>query len=405
MNFKVATVNVKEFESTVKDICKKFKLEVSFSYGDKILLYVDREDESNPVDVFGYDVALIIPELEKMTNTGFSYLGCIKNEEAITIHPSVRATDKEFSLSSLKAEIENFPCVECGKKITRKIIHVFENDTTGEVTVYGSGCAVKKFGFDLTKLAHKFDFINTSINEGGFDRMGGRGYEVIDAIEWSRISYYLINEYGYVSGSKAQYDETVSSTKSETWGIYQALRSKGTSNWEREIKATMPAKLKDCGFDYEAFRAYVTNYVASLEDGDFSFNISAVANLLEDGLVSPRMSGFNAYIVFKYWYDVIRVAVEKITFNTDYTGMNDGDKIKNVKVQVLGHYSFEGRFGTTYIYTMKGVENNIKYKWFSGNIVEIGKEYIISSATIKELEDHEKYGKSVVITRARTKEV
>ena len=406
MEFQIATLNISTFNQTVKDICKKFKVEYQISYSEKFVLY-RREDESgNKHDILGITATVIIPEIEKLSNTGFTYLGCIKQEEILSVHPTSFAETKGVSLSSLKAEIETFPCHECGKKIVRHIIHVFEENATGKITVYGSGCAVKKFGVDLSRLVEKLAYLQEMVNANEFDRIGGRGVIPFYVEKWAKIAFYNVAKYGYVTGKKA-YNEGGRATSQSINDDYVILNMHpmDMSKYDKERKDELVANIPSYPVDVDAMVEWANSYVATLEENDFSFNIKSVVDLMNDGYISPRFSGFATYVVFKYWNDNIKPKEEKNIYNTDYTDIEVGQKIKNFEVEIVGLYTYESYYGIQHIYTLRGQDDR-KYKWFSGKeLSNTNGKYKISSATVKSLENDPKYGKAVVITRARMKEV
>lgn len=86
--------------------------------------------------------------------------------------------------------------------------------------------------------------------------------------------------------------------------------------------------------------------------------------------------------------------------NSEWIG-EVGEKIKDIKIQLIRKYSFEGKFGITNVYTFK-TENGDHLTWFSSTFqsVEINDWVTLKYATIK---DHNEYKgvKSTVITRAK----
>ena len=401
MEFTVATSRKSEFIENIIKLCKKFKINsYELVWGDRYKLYTEIPSyEDGDFDVFGYDVTLIVSDFDKFTDTGFTYLGSVKTDfGAVFTTPSRYAIENEINISDLKEEIETFPCHECGKKIARKIIHVFKEDTTGNITVYGSGCSLKKFGIDLVSALRKFQSISQSISEGGYARIGT---EYMSSHLWSKLAYYNIINFGYVSRSKA-YNEMLTSTDSEACDLFYILTSSNdTSIYATNMRKEMPAKLEVMDFDFDEMKKWAVKWVDSLEDNDFKFNLNTALEVMVDGYILPNLSGYLAYMTFKYWYDNKKVQEKKVEYNTDYSDLNVGDKFKKIRVEIVNEYIFEGKYGITHIYTMKDLDTNYKYKWFTSK--ELDADFIIniSSGTIKAFEDHEKYGKAIVITRGR----
>jgi len=393
----VHSLNLHKFESTVKDICKKFKIEYTIKCSE-IYIVKTKDAFGNVVEDFFYDATVNIPEFDKMTNTGFTYLGCIKKDEVISVHPSETASDKGFALTSLTEEIKTFPCAECGKVATRKIIHVFQNDSTGKIDVYGSSCAIKKFGVDFSRLITKFSFLSEQLM--GFDEVesGIGGYQVPErAIFFSTIAWNMISKYGYTSKAKST-DSKMATSESIWMDISSYYNDKSG-----KIRIVMDEEIKSTTYDHDAMLEFMESYLDTMEDNsDMKFNMENVFNVIKEGYVVSRMSGYVAYMVFLYWKSINELKESVATpYNENYDGINAGDKLKNVTVSLEGHFSFDGSFGLTHIYTFRDVTKGFKYKWISTNEIPEEKEFNISSCSIKALENHPKYGKSIMITRAR----
>ena len=163
---------------------------------------------------------------------------------------------------------------------------------------------------------------------------------------------------------------------------------------------------KNIGFDFDAFMEYCESYIDDLESSGFKFNLKNVFKFIKEGFIHIKNAGYGAFLVFKYWDEKIRVNDKIDFYNEDYEGLNVKDKIKKLNVTFVEEYIFEGYYGTCYIHTFKG-EDDRKYKWFTSSSKVNGdhKEYMITSCSIKEFEDSDKYGKAIVLTRCRIKEV
>ncbi len=404
----ITSYYISSFKEELKAACKKMKVAYELVVGQKRVIgkmltnVKDTNTLSNYVEIWGYDVEIIIPEIERMTETGYEYLGCIKDDGLVTVHPNDNA---DFDLSSME-ELKTFPCDRCGKKTKRNIIHVFRKD--GEVTVYGSGCAKTKFGIDVNVLIDKFSRIKDmfGISEIGEDGMfsGGSGWSFIQADTFCTLAYHEVVEQGYVSASKVYNEGYGLSTTDSVMADYFELVDGNTT-----VRKAYDYNLENIDFNFMKMLGWATAYVASLEEGDFKFNMKGALEVMLEGYVHPRTKGFVTYMTFKYWYDNVRVSEKKETveFNTDYSEMEVKERLRDIKMVVINEYSFTGHYGTTTIYTLRGVDNNIKYKWFSSAGISediVGGELLVTG-TVKAFEDDAKYGKAVVLTRCAVKEV
>jgi hypothetical protein len=401
----IVSYHFADFKATLADACKKFKLDYKLEVGDKEVVghYTDPRTPDNQFSerkaIYGFNVKVTIPAIEKFTETGFSYLGCIKDDGIVSVHP-----ETDFDLSSLENEIKTFPCHECGKKIQRNIIHVFREDATGDIKVFGSGCAVKKFGININTLINKFTNL-LGMFEGEFseyDSYGfSKGWNPVDADFFCALTFFEIHEHGYVSGTHA-YNFGGLSTAESVMDDYTRIAQSGEGY--KTIYKEYEWNMENIGFDFDAFMEFAGKFIEEMEDGDFKFNMEGAFDLLSEGYVHPRVKGFVVYLVFKFWNDLKNAKKDCIEWNEDHSGFEAGQKIKGLHVEIVGEYIFEGYYGTTYIYTMRGVEDNVKYKWFASKALDNDVEWIITSCTVKKLEDDAKYGKAVVLTRCRTKE-
>ena len=402
----ITSYYLEAFKSDLKLACKKMKVDYELIIGEKrIVAKVPMSSlDSNSTftsyyDVWGYDVEIIIPEIEKMTETGYEYLGCIKNDGLVTVHPN---DNTDFDLSSME-QIKSFPCDRCGRNHSRNIIHVFRK--TGKVTVYGSTCAKTKFGIDVNVLISKFSKIKEQFGFDSYEDMGeyggfGKGWKFIYADTFVPMAYYEVVEHGYVSASKV-YNEGcgISTTETVESDYFQMLDGNNT------IRKEFDWNKENIDFDFSEFMAWAKGFIEEMDAGDFKFNMEGAFNAMEEGYVHPRTKGFATYLAFKFWYDNKKVSAPVEKFNEDYSDMPVGFKFKNLKVEIINEYTFEGNYGTTHIYTMKGVESNIKFKWFASKALDTDYDHILTSGTVKAHEDDARYGKACVITRCRAKAI
>ena len=429
MDFKIEKGYKVNFLELLKSTCKKFKVDYIVSFSDEQVIgkkqTIDNRGQyemagmghfmtfgSNvkTTDIIGFIATVEIPELAQMEETGFLYLGCIKSDDIITVHPSGYASTKGFQLTSLKEEIQSFPCAECGKKIARKIIHVFESPE-GEVAVYGSGCAVKKFGINFSAVMDKF-FNAISVLEDSYygdDEYFGSGSfggGVHYAPFFALICFYNIYNRGYISGSKA-WNEGGMSTKDMTLTDILMIDSNDIS---AEKKALVDATNKfadESKLKWEEFVAWIPDFKKTLNDDDFGFNMTSVCDQMVEGGISDRMAGYGCYVIFRYWQDALAPKAPTIEWNEDYSGLSIGDKLKDlgpITAKVTNLFVRETQWGTTTIYTFRDINTNIKYKWFStsGSLDE-DQIQEIWSGTIKHFENDAKYGKAVVLTRCKVR--
>jgi hypothetical protein len=124
---------------------------------------------------------------------------------------------------------------------------------------------------------------------------------------------------------------------------------------------------------------------------------------MKEGYVIPALAGYLSFVVLKFWKN-ITASNNKEAFNEDYSDLSEGQKIKGMVAKIVDTHTFEGYYGTTNIYTMRG-EDGRKYKWFTQKEFDNNTTLKITSCSIKKLEDDVTYGKSIVLTRCYAKEM
>ncbi len=138
MQYKVTAHLKNDFISLVKKTCERFKVHYTINVSDLQEIYkIEKEIYTWEEDVtcengkiyksypiMGYVIEIDIPELSKIKDTGYKYLGCIKNDP-VTVFPTPYAEKSQFQLSSLHDEIKEFPCVECNKKKYKEISFMY----------------------------------------------------------------------------------------------------------------------------------------------------------------------------------------------------------------------------------------------------------------------------------------
>jgi len=78
-----------------------------------------------------------------------------------------------------------------------------------------------------------------------------------------------------------------------------------------------------------------------------------------------------------------------------------GDKVKDIKVQLIRKYSMDGRYGLTTLYSFQDESGNILNWWTTTyKEIEVGQWTTIKTATIKKLDEY-KGVKQTVLTRAK----
>lgn len=407
-----------EFRKSVIAVAKKFKVtgrieqnpetEIEKIFDPNYTTVCPTTGHSNRIGkmiehpVYKCRVIIEDAEYKKFTDTGATFVGSIHKDDVVTVGASPEGRKLNISIASLKDEIEEMACASCGKKMRRKKLLVFlEAD---KIRTYGTSCAKTKFGVNFESLISRFNRIKDLLLGGVSDWSP----DYTDANVWATLCMDTITKDGYISG-RAAYEHGGTSTTNQTWAIYHAIHSTPSykmSDAEIEERKRIIELISEADFDFKALESL--GLIKDGDDSDFAHNMNAALELaVEYNSVSSRTAGFLCYAIFRLTKD-IKAKAEKVEWNENHSYKVD-DKIKNLEVTVNNVHEFGGRSfhyhddGLRAIYTFRGVDG-VRYKWFSdAGRLNKGDKVIITSATVKKLEDHVKFGKAVILNRCRVK--
>ncbi len=381
-------VNKVGFEDALNKIVKRFKISVDVAWGKSYTEKLNNLGGGSFQQT--YHPVVVTLSMGGFKIDGYTYIGCIKDEDMIgllTIHG--KETVKDIDISSFVKSFNNIPCHKCNRKHIRKIGHLFLENDTNEIKVFGSGCSKKFFGIDFTRLLTIFETINTGINSFEDDYIKRFNTNHVDFGFVSKIIYDEIKTHGYVSGAKA-INEAMTST---TNFVKETLDDFETKNISKDKKQ----RINKVDVDFNI----LTDKEYNLK-GDFAFNIKTIQKKTGLNCITKKDIGFLVWMIFDEFF---KVKTSKNNSKIEYTfgDWKRGDKLSKTEVKVENIHTFEGAFGTTNIYSF--VKDDVMFKWFTGcnKMLEVGDDVIITSGSVKNLDDNKKFGKSVIITRCRIK--
>lgn len=380
-------VNKVGFEDALNKIIRRFKVSCDVQWGES---YTHKSEKlAGGTFQCTYHPVTVTLSMGGFKIDGYTYLGCIKDEDRIgllTIHGN-EAT-KDLDITSFVESFDSIPCHKCNRRHSRKIGHLFLEDATNEIKVFGSGCSKKYFGIDFTRLLTVFERINTGIKEFNEEYIRGMVKNHIDFKFISKVIFKEITDSGYMSGSKA-IDNGLTST---TDYVKDTLIDIKTKNIKKDKMKSISEV--DVDFDVLVEKEYTLK-------GEFGFNIKTIQKKLDMNCLVLKDLGFLVWMIFDEFFKEKSKDGEKIEYS--HGEWKDGDKLSKVEVEMIHCHTFEGYYGTTNIYSF--VNGDVKFKWFTGvNLeLEVGDKVVINSGTVKKLDDDKKFGKSVIITRCRVK--
>jgi len=381
------------FESCMSKLTKRYKVQFDVKWGniveDTILL-----EDGYPLPITRYNVDVEF-SFDGYKIDGYTYLGCIKDETEmgfITIHGN-DLTEK-MNLSEFVSSFDNIPCHNCNRRHKRKIGHVFQVDETGEFIVFGSSCAKNYFGINFSKLMSFFERIELGVDKWDEDSFRVFKSNIVNLDKVCKLSYFFIRNNGFLSASKAQ--ETDHMSTSDLVKVCQI----NMTHISKEDKEYM----KNLDVDFSLL--YTKQFVKDMDNlSSFDHNIITIQKKMENGICSNSDIGIICYLIYKTFFCEENGKVEY-----ELPEWDKGYKLVDVNVEFIGSSTFEGYYGTTNIYHFI-TEDNVRLTWFTqSNLTwkfdsfEVGNMFTIR-CTVKEVKKDERYGNSVIITRATLKEV
>ena len=386
------------FINKLKALAKRFKVVYSESWGEPYSRDVEVSEYEAPITVW-YSPVDVTFSFDQFKIEGYKYLGCLKDGDMlgfITIHGN-KLTEGLDIIEWVKS-FDTIPCHACNRKHSRKIGHLFQKEDTKEIQVFGSSCAKKYFGINFDRILSFFETLNTRSNEWDAEFFGNFMRSHIDTTKLLKDVYYIINKYGYISKSKADWKQGDIST-AETVKSFQQ-----DSEWSQKAKEDLYNELtKDVDFSVLWNTLYVKD---AFNVTEFEHNIGVIQDKMHKGLLTDKDYGWVSYMV---WNEFFKPAPSEKVIFTIPAGLEAGMKIAEETVVFSGVTYFDGAWGRTYINVFEN--GDVRYKWFSSintcnkYNVEKGDTLLIKKATIKKIEDDPKFGKSIIITRPTIKEV
>lgn len=389
-------VNKAGFIEKMAELTRRYKVTYDIVWADSYTQEVEIDDMKFNVRYFPVTVTF---SFEEFRIEGYQYLGSIKDGDMIgliTLHGN--DLTKDMNLSEFVSSFKAIPCNACNRKHVRKIGHLFLEEESGDVQVFGSGCAKKYFGINFDRVLSFFQNLQLRYDEwaGEYDQRFIRN--LINTNKAVQVIYWAIEQYGYISKTKADMD-TIQSTAD----IASELHC--DRDWRRKMDDKLDILTKDVDIE-SAFTVCHTKDVNN--KSDFEHNVEVIQEKMAEGLLTYKDFGWVSWVVYNQFFKPAPVAKVEYTLPE---GLFADDKIGGIPAKLTNVTWFDGRFGRTYINTF--VQGNVRYKWFSTinvatklnldfeDVRENGVKVTIKSATIKGFEDDVQYGKSVMITRAK----
>lgn len=276
-------------------------------------------------------------------------------------------------------------CEHCNSDRKRKVVYVLKNEQTGEYKQVGATCLMDfTHGLDANYAAMYMSFIHEVEEYDGLPAVGGgpRYYSVEDYLCYA---VECANKFGWTAKSSDGY-----STADRAWDYYMVKEFGGSPCFG--TREEVLGKMYEVGFDANSDDV-ITKRDAVLEfiikNEDTSDYILTLKTLATAKYFRNRFTGFVASMVRCYDKHVEQIEREKeqrrkaAESKSKHLG-SIGDKItRNIKsLQLLT--SWDGMYGTTYMYSMEDDDGNVLI-WKSSKWIDLDHaDYHRVTGTVKE---------------------
>ena len=289
-------------------------------------------------------------------------------------------------------------CDHCGYTRNRKATYLLHNDGDLSPSGYysrewvnvGSSCLASFLGNDSAEsIAQLIESFSNTITDASEDNgMGGmRGDKEYDLSSILVVAAAVIRQHGYVSGTQANIDPTLISTKTR---VMEQFNPKPIS------KVT----IEDCDGD-RATKALDWGKLHFVNPKtEYDYNMTLILGL---EYITPRMVGF-AISVFGAYARALEQEIKnqnRSDANSTHQG-SIGDKLSFTGT-VTFVKELDGNYGVTYL--VKFVDDNGNgYTWFASNNVCDQGDKVTVKGTVKK---HDQYNgiNTTVITRCKVMEL
>jgi fructose-specific component phosphotransferase system IIB-like protein len=247
-------------------------------------------------------------------------------------------------------------CDHCGKIRNRRDTYLLRNDKTGELKQIGRQC-IKDFipGANNPELALVYaqllsdvsGCLNNSEDSGGYDA-GGSGPHINVRVFLANVSL-MISINGWVSKKDSEMRDASPTASVALSNMF--AREKRIPYTEKDLK------LADEAIEWAKNLPGKTDY-------EYNLSVLAKESHIEyrsTGMVASMIPGYLRFKEQEFKREEAKKALGPKT--NEYIG-NVGDRVKNIKATLYGFNSFNGNYGTTYLYKFR-TEEGYTLVWFA----------------------------------------
>lgn len=249
-------------------------------------------------------------------------------------------------------------CEHCNSKRHRKVVYILRNSETGEFKQVGSTCLKDFTGVLDAENAARFFSMFDELHESDGVYIAGSGTPYYSIRDYLRYCVECVDKFGWFNSS-SQY-----STANRAWDYfsYKELNRKGMRK-----PSEMDAEMESVNFDaseehHGAKVSSIIEFVKNMED-DSSYVIS-IKSLANSDYFKSKFTGFVASMVICYNKEVERRETERkqreeAENNPSKFIGSIGDTLEADFNEFEIVTSWDGFYGTTWMYKFVTVEGNI----------------------------------------------
>jgi hypothetical protein len=287
---------------------------------------------------------------------------------------------------------QGIKCEHCNISRYRNHSYLVKNESTGEYKQVGSSC-IKDFlggwGNPLVIL-QSLELLQNAIllcenfedvSDDDFSRGGSRGYDYFSTLEIVTYAILFINRYGY---KKSSCDNSTANT------IRNILNRSSNEKFDKNDFEKSKQKAEEC-LDWIRDNFQNTNSL-----NDFEYDMYTVA---KQEYITSKLIGYLAYLpIMKQKNDVKEEERKAQSVVSNFVG-TVGEKVK-LNLTFYNSFTFEGNYGTTFVYKMKDSDGNI-FAWFTGNVID--KDFPFTAQITGRIKAHDTFKdvKQTILTRCK----
>lgn len=398
--------NLERLEKKMATLQKKCnQSHCSFTYnitGTEFKTYTNEETGEE------YTAKFFVVEVDGTAKyNGWRFVATLDHHDAGNV---IRAFDTELTIPE-KYKTCGPTCEHCNRIRTRKDTYLVYNDDTQEFKQVGKSC-LQEFtnGLSAENIAFFVSIYEAFESSGGYSGPSYNRYTEVDA--FLRYSFECYKHWGYQKSAASLEGDVprgYRSTKDRACDYYYINRAFPA------VREQLQAEMDEVGFDANSEYA-VSNTTAALEwirsiDEDERRTNEYLRNLYvvsSDMYTDYRSLGILASLTVAYLRHIKKIAAyekkqketEEIRKVSEHVG-KVGERIEVACTSFVCKSSWEGPFGTTYLYSFNDTTNNV-YIWYASSpVLATDEERIVSvKGTVKE---HSSFNgiKQTVLTRCK----